>query len=224
MLWNVNQERVLSCFLFCVSVYVFVISCAGTVNVSNVCFLNSNIWLAWIWLKLQTNNWAAFLWTGHIFNTYMFLTSFQISVLVQLPQNAGITWPFIMSQYRLTTVTVSHFAASSGWKMPLSFQFLAFLFLYVFLFTPVWSCWWPLLSCLSVCVSQRGRLVARSLPDDGRERLHPQQLRGSVRLHPSRRVHSPLLVSPSACSALVCSVVGLIFDSSPLPNEKPSGQ
>lgn len=44
-------------------------------------------------------------------------------------------------------------------------------------------------------VPQRRGLVARSLPDDWRERLHPQQLRGSIRLHPSRRVHNPLLVS-----------------------------
>lgn len=44
-------------------------------------------------------------------------------------------------------------------------------------------------------MSQRRRLVARSFPDDRRERLHPQQLRGSIRLHPSRRVHNPLLVS-----------------------------
>lgn len=44
-------------------------------------------------------------------------------------------------------------------------------------------------------MSQRRGLVARSFPDDWRERLYPQQLRGSIRLHPSRRVHNPLLVS-----------------------------
>lgn len=50
---------------------------------------------------------------------------------------------------------------------------------------------------LFLFVSQRRGLVARPVPDDGRERIHPQQLRGSVRLHPSRRVHNPLLVSLS---------------------------
>lgn len=44
-------------------------------------------------------------------------------------------------------------------------------------------------------MSQRRRLVARSFPDDWRERLYPQQLRGTIRLHPSRRVHNPPLAS-----------------------------
>lgn len=35
---------------------------------------------------------------------------------------------------------------------------------------------------------QRGRLVAGTLPDHRRQRLHPQQLCGSIRLHPGRRV------------------------------------
>lgn len=50
-------------------------------------------------------------------------------------------------------------------------------------------------SSRSLSLSQRRGLVARSLADDGRERLHPQQLCGSIRLHPSRRVHNPSLIS-----------------------------
>lgn len=54
-------------------------------------------------------------------------------------------------------------------------------------------------SCVTLLCVQRGGLVAGALPGQRRERLHPQQLCGSVRLHPGRRVNSlhfffPLLV------------------------------
>lgn len=52
-------------------------------------------------------------------------------------------------------------------------------------------CCWLSCLCLTVSLSQRRGLVARPLPDDRRERLYPQQLRGSVRLHPSWRVNDP---------------------------------
>lgn len=48
---------------------------------------------------------------------------------------------------------------------------------------------------------QRGGLVAGALPGHRTERLHPQQLRGSIRLHPGRRVNLfvSLRLTPAEC-------------------------
>lgn len=55
--------------------------------------------------------------------------------------------------------------------------------------------WASVKLCVIVPSLQRRGLVAGALPDHWRERLHPQQLCGSIRLHPGRRV-KPCFFSP----------------------------
>lgn len=53
--------------------------------------------------------------------------------------------------------------------------------------------------CVIVSSVQRRGLVACALPDHWRERLHPQQLCGSIRLHPGRRVNPLFFFSFFLC-------------------------
>lgn len=63
--------------------------------------------------------------------------------------------------------------------------------------------WWALVKlCVIISSVQRRGLVAGALPDHRRERLYPQQLCGSIWLHPSRRVNPFIFflsLSPSRC-------------------------
>lgn len=58
--------------------------------------------------------------------------------------------------------------------------------------------WWALVKlCVIISSVQRRGLVAGALPDHRRERLYPQQLCGSIWLHPSRRVNPFIFFSLS---------------------------